>query len=90
MNTTTLTTALIRLSKQRLGVKEAATLFLIAEPMSSSKIAAALGIDKGHVLARIQVLRGKKLARNTWTPDGTVLYTLTPEGKKLVNQVLQP
>lgn len=89
MNHIEFTTALIRLSRHKVGVAEACTLFALAEDTSSDKIAKALGVGKDMARGRIGILKAKKLAEAVWKPDGKVLYRLTPRGRSIIAETLK-
>ena len=82
------TTALIRLSRHKIGVAEAVTLFMLTDGVTSDTVARTLKIGKGIAKGRIGILRKKKYAVGVWQPDGTVRYFPTERGRKLIAETL--
>ncbi len=89
MNHVDFTTALIRLSRHKVGVQEACTLFMLAEETTAANIAAGLKVGKDLIKARIGILRNKKLVESSYRPDGSVRYRLTPRGRAIITSTLK-
>ena len=89
MDPTKLTIALIRLSALRIGIREAATLFLIRNGATINQLCEALGEDKVTVRGRINALRAKRLVSGSYNIDGTATYSPTPQGLLTIHATLQ-
>jgi len=89
MNHVEFTTALIRLSRFKVGIQEACTLFLMAEETTAANLAAALKTSKNLIKARIGILRNKKLVQSSYQRDGSVRYRLTPLGRSIITATLK-
>lgn len=86
----TFTIRLIRLSRQRVGIKEAALLFALVDGADIGTLAQALRESKDTVKGKLFVLRSKKLAEAKCDPKGKYTYHLTARGKDIVNNTLSP
>ena len=80
--------ALLRLSRHKIGVMEAAALFSIEGSISIAELSEKIKTDKVATRARLSVLRSKKLIISTYTPEGDVLHRRSKAGSNLVNSTL--
>jgi DNA-binding MarR family transcriptional regulator len=86
-----ITTALVRLSRQPIGLKEASALFQFADgPKTVSKLATLMGMHKETVKSRVMILRKKGLIQTNEITEGVASYTLTIKGKNIITEVLIP
>lgn len=80
-----LITALIALSKHRVGVKEAAILLLCSGGRNTPDLAEATGDDISEIRGRLQSLVRKKLVvSKDYSPSGHVNYHPTPDGLRII------
>lgn len=82
------TPALIRLSKNKIGMNESCTLFAIADGATYGAIAKATGADKATVAARMGVLKRKGLAMQCYDDRGNVYFQPTNAGAKIIRQTI--
>jgi DNA-binding MarR family transcriptional regulator len=86
-----ITTALVRLSRQPIGLKEASALFQFADgPKTVSKLATLMGMHKDTVKSRVMILRKKGLIQTNEVTEGAASYVLTPKGESIITEVLIP
>lgn len=88
MNHVEFTTALVRLSRHRIGIAEAATLFVTAEGATAQQVARATGITPGLATARLRVLRGKCLVDMQERHDGN-LYRPSSRGQAIIRDAFK-
>jgi DNA-binding MarR family transcriptional regulator len=77
---------LTRLSKHKVGVAEAATLFAAEGGKSGKQIAAITRTTAPTVKGRLGALRKKTLIHSRYLKDGTVIYSPTLAGQQIINQ----
>ena len=83
------TLALVRLSRHKVGVAEACTLFALAEETTSNKIGEALGIGNHLAKGRIGILKSKRLVESVIAPNGSATYRLTAKGAAIITATLK-
>jgi predicted transcriptional regulator len=83
------TSALIRLSRFKVGVIEACTLFCLSEETTAAQVAKATKADNNIAKARIGILKGKKLVESVNHKDRSTTYRLTERGRSIVNSTLK-
>lgn len=82
--------ALVRLSKQGVGLQEATVLFLVAIDQNTNEaIHVITGAAKNHIHSRTTILRTKGLLDKGYTPAGRLYHRLTKRGAKLVKDVIK-
>lgn len=83
------TTALARLSRHKIGTKQAVALFALAEGGRASQLAKIYGCTHDVAIGRIASLRAKGLvAPGAPNPDGTFSYRPTQAGQKIIRKTL--
>lgn len=81
------TDALSRLaSSYKLGLKEAALLFLCADGATTQELAKRAAISPPTVNSRVQILRAKKLVVTRFDPDGTRRICPTKAGLTIIER----
>lgn len=80
---------LVRMSRYRVGVKEAAALFAIGDGATASEVAERAKCDRAIMRIRLGMLRDKGLVKSTPRQAGFVVYKLSAAGKELVETVLK-
>lgn len=81
---------LVRLSRHKIGVMEAAALFSINGHVSNPTLSEVLGTDKVTTRSRCGVLRRKGLIRTVFEADGSVIHARTKRGNEIVNATFNP
>lgn len=79
---------LARASKCRVGIAEAATLLCVGRGSNSGQIAKALGVTPDIAKARLRVIRWKRLIEQNPMSDGSMFYTVSANGEKIVARIL--
>lgn len=88
MNHIEFTTALIRLSRHRVGIAEAATLFTIAEGATGQQVAKATSVTPDLAKARLRVLRGKRLVEMEERPEANI-YRPSSRGMSIIRDTFK-
>jgi len=88
MNHIEFASALIRLDRNKIGLSEACTLFVLGGGSTSEQIGKALGTDRHLTKSRVRVIRNKGLVDAVFSPDGTCNYKPTDKGLKIIRQTL--
>jgi DNA-binding MarR family transcriptional regulator len=82
------TSKLIRLSKQKVGLREATLLFACTDGETVNKLAAAIAEHRDTVKGRLGVLRKKSLVEITgYDRDGHAIYKPTAKGNSIIANV---
>lgn len=81
--------ALIRLSRFKVGIKEACVLFSIGDGATAAQIAKANSVHPNNAKGRIGIVKAKKLVTSKYQPDGCVTYILTELGQSIIDEVLK-
>ena len=83
-NTNIIAAALRRLTDEKIGMREAAALFTLAEGCdTTASIAAAMEADPGITQTRIKVMRDKGFVASGWQKGGRI-HRLTARGRAIV------
>lgn len=83
-NINIIATALRRLTDEKIGMREAAALFTLAEGCdTTASIAQAMGADPGITQTRIKVMRDKGFVASGWHKGGRI-HRLTDKGRAIV------
>jgi len=81
--------ALVRMSKFTIGVKEAVALFAIGDGATLPSISARCHDSKQNTQTRLGMLKIKGYLHTEDRTTGKIIYRLTPLGLQIVNQTLQ-
>jgi hypothetical protein len=81
--------ALVRMSRFTLGIKEAIALFSIGDGATLQSIAARCRDSKQTLQTRLGMLKLKGYLLPSEKTDGKLIYRLSPLGLEIVNSTLQ-
>jgi hypothetical protein len=88
MNQKQLATALEKLTRINIGIKEAAALMAVPQNgITYEALIEKLRLPRQNVKTRFAVLRSKKLIVTTYLPDGTPLHRPSAVGTKIIKAV---
>lgn len=91
MNKQEFINAIVRLaSSHKLGLKEAALLFLTADGATTQELAVRAGVSPPTINSRLQILRAKRLIVTRFDPDGTRRICPTKDGLAIIKRTINP
>jgi DNA-binding MarR family transcriptional regulator len=88
MNHIQFATCLIRMSRYKIGISEAATLFCLGGGSTTAQVAKACGVHPATAKGRVGALMAKRLATSYRTPSDVATYRPTERGLALIKETL--